>query len=105
MSDDVIDYATRLIEGVQENSATIDEQISGCSQRWSLERMPVVDKSILRMAVFELLWVTEVPTAVVINEAVELAKLLSTAESGKFINGILGKLAGGSQDSVTLPDL
>ncbi len=91
--EDAVSYATQLVEGVQEHSATIDELIDRYAERWAMERMPVVDKNLLRLAVFELLWAPDVPTAVVINEAIELAKSLSTEESGRFINGVLGRLA------------
>ncbi len=91
--EEAVSYATQLVEGVQEHSAEIDRLIDRYAERWAMERMPVVDKNLLRLAVFELLWAPEVPTAVVINEAIELAKSLSTEESGRFINGILGRIA------------
>ena len=92
-SDQAVGYASRLIEGVQEHLSEIDGRIAHCSDRWALDRMPIVDKNLLRLALFELLCVPDVPDAVVINEAVEIAKSLSTEESGKFINGILGRVA------------
>lgn len=88
---DVVEYATRLVEGVQKHSADIDARIARYSDRWALDRMPVVDRNLLRLALFELLWVPDVPVPVVINEAVEMAKSLSTEDSGRFINGILGR--------------
>lgn len=88
---DVVEYATRLVAGVQEQCAHIDARIARYSDRWALDRMPVVDRNLLRIALFELLWVPDVPVPVVINEAVELAKSLSTEDSGRFINGILGR--------------
>ena len=91
--EEVVAYASKLVEGVQEHASEIDPLIDKSAERWALERMPVVDKNLLRMGVFELLWMADVPTAVVINEAVELAKLLSTDESGRFVNGILGRIA------------
>lgn len=90
---DVTSYASVLVEGVQEHAAPIDERITHYAEHWALDRMPVVDRNLLRVAVFELLWMADVPTAVVINEAVELAKSLSTEDSGRFINGVLGRLA------------
>ena len=63
------------------------------ADRWAIGRMPVVDKNLLRLGVFELLWVPDVPTPVVINEAVELAQSFSTDDSGRFVNGILGRAA------------
>ena len=86
-------YARVLIEGVQEHQADIDSLIARFADRWAIERMPVVDRTLLRIGAFELLWRDDIPTAVAINEAVELAKSLSTDESGRFVNGILGKLA------------
>jgi N utilization substance protein B len=88
-----VDYATRLVEGVQEHAAQIDDLIDRYADRWAIDRMPVVDKNLLRLGVFELLWMPEVPVAVAINEAVELAKSLSTDDSGRFVNGILGRVA------------
>ena len=92
-SEQAVGYVSRLIEGVQEHLSEIDARIAHSSDRWALDRMPVVDKNLLRLALYELLWVPDVPDAVVINEAVEIAKSLSTEESGKFINGILGRVA------------
>lgn len=86
-------YATKLVEGVQEHAPEIDALIDKSAERWAIDRMPIVDKNLLRMGVFELLWLPDVPTAVVINEAVELAKSLSTDESGRFVNGVLGRIA------------
>jgi transcription antitermination protein NusB len=82
-----------LVEGVQANQADIDALIATHADRWALSRMPVVDRNVLRMALFELLWCDDVPPAVAINEAVELAKSLSTEDSGRFINGLLGRIA------------
>lgn len=93
-----IAYARDLILGVQERSAEIDFLINQNSDRWALGRMPVVDKNVLRIGVFELLWRRDVPVAVVINEAVELAKQLSTEESGRFVNGLLGKVAADARE-------
>jgi N utilization substance protein B len=83
-------YTPRLVDGVIEHAADIDRLIDTHAQGWSLERLPDVDRAILRMAVYELLWVDDVPDAVVIDEAVELAKQLSTDDSPGFINGVLG---------------
>ncbi len=73
-----------------EHAAEIDRLIGEHAQGWSLDRLPDVDRAILRMAVFELLWVDDVPDAVVIDEAVELAKALSTDDSAGYVNGVLG---------------
>ena len=91
--EDAISYARTLVEGVQMHQAATDELIARYADRWALQRMPVIDLTILRIAVFELLHAQDVPVAVAINEAVELGKELSTDDSGRFINGVLGKLA------------
>jgi N utilization substance protein B len=90
---EVIAYARSLVVGVQEHQAEIDELIVRYADRWALDRMPVIDKSLLRVAIFELFWGDEIPIAVAINEAVELAKFFSTDDSGRFINGLLGRVA------------
>ncbi len=87
----VNDYTIELIEGVTANRRRIDALLSEYSEGWTIERMPDVDRAILRVGVYELLWAT-VPDAVAIDEAVELAKSLSTDESPRFINGVLGRL-------------
>ncbi len=84
------EHTVRLVEGAQQHAAEIDRLIDEHAQGWSLDRLPDVDRAILRMAVFELLWVDDVPDAVVIDEAVELAKTLSTDDSPGYVNGVLG---------------
>lgn len=86
-------YTAALVEGVGNHVEEIEQLLGKCSDNWSVERMPVVDRSILRLATYELGWSAEVPTAVVLNEAVELAKTYSTEESGKFVNGVLARIA------------
>ena len=86
------DYTIELIEGVTEHRAAIDQLLSDYSEGWTLDRMPGVDRAVLRVGLYELLWAADVPDAVAIDEAVELAKLLSTDESPKFVNGILGRV-------------
>lgn len=88
----VSDYAMDLVEGYAQNAARIDELISTYSVGWTLDRMPVVDRCILRLAAYELLWSEDVPEAVVMDEAVQIAKEFSTDESPSFINGLLGRL-------------
>lgn len=90
---ETIAYARSLVVGVQEHHSEIDALIARYADRWAIDRMPVVDRTLLRLATFELLWEDDVPVAVVINEAVELAKSLSTEDSGRFVNGLLGKIA------------
>jgi N utilization substance protein B len=85
----VPEHAVRLVEGVVEHAARIDELIEEHASGWSLDRLPDVDRAVLRMAVYELLWVDDVPDAVVIDEAVELAKSLSTDDSPAYVNGVL----------------
>ncbi|HEY5011234.1 MAG TPA: transcription antitermination factor NusB [Acidimicrobiia bacterium] len=87
------EYACRLIDGVAEHADEIDALLRKYSEHWALERMPVVDRTLLRMSTFELGWMPEVPAAAVITEAVELAKQYSTKDSGRFVNGLLARLA------------
>ena len=90
---DVNDYAIELAGLVELHMDRIDEVISTYSQDWPLERMPAVDRAIVRVAIAELLWRPEVDSGVAVSEAVEIATTLSTPESGKFINGVLGQIA------------
>ena len=92
-TDQVINpYTMDLVEGVIAKQAQIDEFLSTYSQGWALDRMPAVDRIILRIGSWELLYNEDVPDKVAISEAVELAKTLSTDESPAFINGLLGRL-------------
>ena len=88
----VPEHTVRLVEGVAEHAVRIDELIDTHASNWSIDRLPDVDRAILRMAVFELLWADDVPDAVVIDEAVELAKTLSTDDSPAYVNGVLGAI-------------
>jgi transcription antitermination protein NusB len=88
----VQDYARVLVEGVIVNHERIDGLLTAYSEAWSLERMPLVDRTVLRLAAFEILFCPDIPDAVAIDEAVELAKSLSTDESPAFVNGVLAKL-------------
>jgi N utilization substance protein B len=88
----VPEHTVRLVEGVAEHAPKIDELIDTHASGWSIDRLPDVDRAILRMAVFELLWADDVPDAVVIDEAVELAKALSTDDSPGYVNGVLGAI-------------
>jgi N utilization substance protein B len=85
-------YAAELVRGVQEHQEGIDEMLATHSTGWALDRMPAVDRNILRIAAYELLWGTGVPDAVAISEAVLLARDLSTDASPGFINGLLARL-------------
>ncbi|HZB41999.1 MAG TPA: transcription antitermination factor NusB [Ilumatobacter sp.] len=82
-----------LVRGVDHNLPRLDELIAAKAKGWTLTRMPVLDLSVMRLAVFELLERPHVPTAVVLNEAVELAKRYSTDDSGRFVNGVLAAIA------------
>jgi N utilization substance protein B len=88
----VNDYTVSLVEGAQEHRARIDEILTAYAEGWTIERMPGVDRAVLRLGVYELLWREDVPDAVVIDEAVELAKSLSTDESPRFVNGVLARV-------------
>ena len=95
----VPDYSRELVEGVVGHQAQIDELVSAYAEDWSLERMPPVDRAVLRVALYELLWCPQIPEAVAIDEAVELAKSLSTDASPAFINGLLARVL---RDGVTV---
>jgi transcription antitermination protein NusB len=85
-------FVDRLVEGVAEHRDRIDELIATYSVGWTLDRMPIVDRNILRLGAYELLWNDEVPDGVAISEAVALATELSTDESPRFVNGLLSRL-------------
>lgn len=85
-------FADRLVAGVAEHGERIDELIATYSVGWTLDRMPMVDRNILRLGAYELLWNDEVPDGVAISEAVALATELSTDESPRFVNGLLSRL-------------
>jgi transcription antitermination protein NusB len=88
----VSDYAAELVRGVHEHASEIDSLLAANARGWTLERMPVVDRNVLRIGAFELLWNEAVPDAVAISEAVALASELSTDDSGSFVNGLLARL-------------
>ena len=88
----VPEYSVELVEGVVANRERIDELISSYAVGWTIDRMPAVDRNVLRLAVYELLWRDEVPDAVVIDEAVALVRSLSTDDSPRFVNGLLARL-------------
>jgi N utilization substance protein B len=89
----VNDYTVTLVEGVQTHKGRIDELLSEHSEGWTLDRMPAVDLAVLRLGLYELLWASDVPDPVAIDEAVQLAKMLSTDDSPRFVNGLLGRIA------------
>ncbi|MEY4554866.1 MAG: hypothetical protein RL197_1293 [Actinomycetota bacterium] len=90
---EIFAYANEIVTGVIENHSEIDDLLETYSEGWSIERMPNVDRAILRVGIWEILY-SDTPNGVVVNEAVELAKDYSTEESGGFINGLLSRVAG-----------
>ncbi|HEX7660324.1 MAG TPA: transcription antitermination factor NusB [Pseudonocardiaceae bacterium] len=90
----VNDYTVQLVEGVAAHLNRLDELIAEHSEGWSLNRMPPIDLAALRLGLYELLWEPDVPDAVAIDEAVDLVKELSTDDSPRFVNGVLGRIAG-----------
>lgn len=88
----VNEYTVTLVEGVSERRERLDELISTYSQGWAIERMPAVDRALLRLGLWEILYNDDVPDAVAVSEAVELAKSLSTDDSPSFVNGVLGRV-------------
>lgn len=85
-------YTVTLVEGVAEHQSRIDELLDTYAEGWSLARMPIVDRNLLRIATYEILYADDVPDAVAVSEAVQLASELSTDESGGFVNGLLARL-------------
>jgi transcription antitermination protein NusB len=92
LDDDTRARAGTLVTGTKANQREIDLLITQYTEHWDLERMAVVDRNILRVAIFELLWHEDVPAKVAINEAIEIAKKFGTRESSRFINGILDRV-------------
>ncbi len=88
-----LDYAILLAEGVAEHLSRIDELIASYAEGWTLERMPAVDRNLARVSVYELLYQDDIDDAVAISEAVELARQMSTDDSPRFLNGVLGRIA------------
>lgn len=86
-------FTEELVRGVTEHAADLDRLIGEHAEEWTVQRMAVVDRNVLRLACYEMLWRDDVPVAVAIDEAVEAAKELSTEDSGRFVNGILGRIA------------
>jgi N utilization substance protein B len=91
--EEIVGYARQIVEGVTANFAEIDDRIEAFSHKWSVERMPAVDRAILRVACWEILFNEKVPDGVAISEAVQLAAELSTEDSSTFVNGLLGAIA------------
>ena len=93
MAEDLVGRAGRLVKGVLENLDDLDTQIESVSEHWGVARMPLVDRNIIRMGLFELQSGSEPSTAVIVSEAVRLAQVYSTEKSGSFVNGVLATLA------------
>ncbi len=89
---EVAEFATRLVEGTVANREAIDERLQAVTRNWDLRRMAAIDRNVLRMAIYELVFCQDVPPKVAINEAIELGKKYSTANSGGFVNGILDRV-------------
>jgi N utilization substance protein B len=87
------DFTKELIGGIAENSRKIDELITTYAQGWDMERLPAVDRNILRLGIYEIVWSTELADGIAIDEALTLAKELSTDESAGYIHGVLGKIS------------
>ena len=87
------EYTRELVNGVSDNRRKIDELITTYAQGWDMDRLPAVDRNILRLGIYEILWSTSVPTSVAIDEALDLAKELSSDDSARYIHGVLGRIA------------
>jgi N utilization substance protein B len=91
--EEVKTFAEEIVNGTFKHFKKINEIIHDCAKNWSLDRMAVVDRNVLRMAVYEILYRMDIPTSVTINEAIEIAKKFGTDDSGAFVNGILDRVA------------
>ncbi len=101
----VKNFANLLAEGATKHLATIDPAIRSAATHWKIDRMPVVDRCLLRSTTYELLYLIDIPPAVSINEAIELAKKYSTEDSPQFINAVLDKIKDVGTEAVSLEDL
>ncbi len=91
MERDHYHFCRELVEGVRENLSVIDALLSTASNRWHIERMSIVDRNILRLAVYEIAYVPDIPNNVSVNEGIELAKLFGAEDSATFVNGVLDR--------------
>jgi len=89
---DVISFANEIVKGTYEHLAEIDKIISDYSEHWKISEMPVIDRNIIRFAIYEIIYMEDIPPAATIDEAIDLANRFSTPSSGKFVNGILDKV-------------
>ncbi len=90
----VQEFCTKLVLGVAEHQSKIDERIQKCTTNYELRRIAAVDRNVLRLAIYEMLYTHDVPPVVIINEAIEIAKRFGSDESGRFVNGILDRIRG-----------
>ena len=93
-SEDTVEYANTLFAKVLDNVKELDDEIGKAVEHWDLGRISLVDKNILRFAMAEILYFTDVPTKVILNEAIDIAHKYSSSDAGKFVNGVLDKFAG-----------
>ncbi|MDD5704185.1 MAG: transcription antitermination factor NusB, partial [Dehalococcoidales bacterium] len=93
------EFAMKLIEGVLEHQEEIDNLITDYADNWAIDRMPSLDRNIIRISLYEIMYEKEIPISVSINEAVEMAKIYGTEDSGKFVNGVLGRISSELSDS------
>ena len=93
MDQESIEFIRRIVFGTIQNLKILDKAIASVSRDWDLGRMAAVDRNIMRMALFEIFYCEDIPDSVSLNEAIELAKIFSTDDSSRFINGVLGKIA------------
>lgn len=91
--DEIKAFTEEIVKGTYKNLVKINAQIHACAKNWSLDRMAAVDRNVLRMAVYEILYRIDIPSSVTINEAIEIAKKFGTDDSGSFVNGILDSVA------------
>ncbi|MBN1354566.1 MAG: transcription antitermination factor NusB [Candidatus Omnitrophica bacterium] len=92
VKDEIRDFATFLVDGVSQNITDIDSVISKCATNWQIQRMAIIDRNILRLSTFELLFAKDIPPKVSINEAIEMAKKYGDNDSSKFVNGVLDRI-------------
>jgi transcription antitermination factor NusB len=92
VAEDVRKFTEEIVKGAHENIARIDEVISKYTENWEIKRIAIIDKNIMRLGIFELLYMDSIPAKVSINEAIDLAKKYGDVDSGKFVNGILDKV-------------
>ncbi len=91
-SKSVREFASEIVRGVQAQREELDQLIECASEHWSLDRMPIVDRNILRQAIYELIWVPDIPAKVTLDEALQLAKSFADEDAKRFVNGILDKI-------------